>query len=190
MIRTKKIESKPLNFFEKIYIIEVIRGFSVTLKHFFINLFFPSKIPTISYPEEKVLLPGNAKLKSRHRIKLRSDGTPKCVACMMCSTICPADCIHIEAAETETPVEKYPKVFNIDISKCVMCGLCVEACPEDAISMDTNEIAGGAYSRFSNFQKDGLFLTKNELFIKLKDEKISKLGAANRLENEYGERND
>lgn len=181
MIRTKKIESKPLNIFEKIYLIEIIRGFTVTLRHFFVNLFFPSKIPTISYPEEKIELLGNAKLKSIHRIKIRDDGTPKCVACMMCSTICPAKCIYIEAEEAGNDIEKQPKVFNIDISKCVMCGLCVEACPEDAISMDTEEIAGGAYNRFLNYRKEGLFLSKNELFIRLKNEKTSRLGATNRL---------
>ena len=91
MIRTKKIESRPLNLLERIYLVEVIRGFSVTLRHFFENLFFPSRIPTVSYPEESIKLTGNAKLKSRHRIKLRDDGSPKCVACMMCSTICPAN---------------------------------------------------------------------------------------------------
>lgn len=188
MIKTKKIQVKPLNFLEKIYLFEIIKGFSVTIRHFFSNLFFPSKIPTISYPEEKIELKGNAKLKSLHRVKLRKDGTPKCVACMLCSTICPAKCIYIKAAETEKPVEKYPEIFNVDISKCVMCGLCVEACPEDAISMDTEIIAGGSYNRFSNYRENGLFLTKDELFINLKDEKISKLGAANRLYNEYLEK--
>lgn len=189
MIRTKKITVKKLNLLEKIYLIEVIKGFCVTFKHFFRNLFYPSKIPTISYPEEKVPVLGNARYKSRHRIKLRIDGTPKCVACMMCSTICPANCIYIEADETESCVEKYPKVFNIDLSKCVMCGLCVEACPEDAIVMDTGEFIGGKYDRFANINKNGLFLTKNELFMNIEHEKHSKLGAANRLANEYiGER--
>jgi len=191
MIRTKKLESRPLNIFEKIYLFEIIRGFGITLKHFFRNLFFPSKIPTISYPEEKIPALGNAKLKSRHRIKLRKDGSPKCVACMMCSTICPAQCIYIEANETENYVEKYPEVFNIDLSKCVMCGLCVEACPEDAITMDTEEFAGGSYNRFKNYKENGLLLTKKELFVKLNKEKISKLGAANRLANKYlEEKND
>lgn len=185
MIKTKKIVARELNFLEKIYIVEILRGFSVTLKHFFINLFFPSRIPTISYPEEKIPLLQNAAFKSRHRIKLRSDGSPKCVACMMCSTICPAQCIYIEPQEVESYVEKAPRIFNIDLSKCVMCGLCVEACPEDAIAMDTMEIVGGAYNRFENIKKDGLVLTKNELFMKLKNEKISRAGAANRLANKY-----
>lgn len=185
MIKTKKIENKELNILEKIYIFEIIKGFLVTFKHFFRNLFHPSKIPTISYPEEKTELLGNAKLKSLHRIKLRKDGSPKCVACMMCSTICPAKCIYIEADETENYVEKYPKVFNIDISKCVVCGLCVEACPEDAIAMDTNLIAGGAYNRFENYKKNGLFMTKNELFINISHKPLSRLGATNRLSNKY-----
>ncbi|MEF3280351.1 MAG: NADH-quinone oxidoreductase subunit I [Elusimicrobiota bacterium] len=185
MIKTKKISSKPLSFFESLYIFEIIKGFTVTLNHLFKNLFFPSNIPTISYPEQKVPVLGNAGLKSRHRIKMREDGTPKCVACMMCSTICPAKCIYIKAGETENYVEKYPEVFNIDVSKCVMCGLCVEACPEDAIAMDTSEFIGGAYNRFKNYRENGLLLTKDELFMKIEGEKISKVGAANRLANEY-----
>ncbi|PIS47680.1 MAG: NADH-quinone oxidoreductase subunit I, partial [Elusimicrobia bacterium CG08_land_8_20_14_0_20_51_18] len=143
MIRVKKIETKELNLLELVYLPEIIKGLLVTMKHLFRNLFRPSNLPTISYPEEKIELPGNAKLRSRHRIKLRKDGSPKCVACMLCATICPAYCIHIEAGETENAVEKYPEVFDIDLSRCIMCGLCVEACPEDAIIMDTGEIPGG-----------------------------------------------
>ena len=191
MIRTKRIKVKPLNILERLYIFEIIKGFSVTLKHFLRNLFFPSRIITISYPEEKIPILGNARYKSMHRIKLRKDDSPKCVACMMCSTICPAECIYIEAGETENYVEKYPKVFNIDLSKCVMCGLCVEACPEDAIAMDTSEFIGGAYDRFENYRKNGLFFTKNELFLKLPGDYISKVGASNRLANIYlEEKND
>jgi NADH-quinone oxidoreductase subunit I len=57
---------------------------------------------------------------------------------MCCSTICPADCIHIEAAEHDDPsIEKYPETFVIDELRCIVCGLCVEACPCDAIRMDS-----------------------------------------------------
>ncbi len=184
MIKTKEIKIKNLNFFERIYIFEIIKGFCVTFRHFFQNLIkhlIGSKIITIRYPEEKIPVIGNARYKSKHRIKLRYDDTPKCVACMLCATICPAQCIEIEADETELLVEKYPKKFNIDLSKCVMCGLCVEACPEDAISMDSEEFEGGKYFRTVPANKGGLFYTKNELFRNLKNEHISWKGASNSL---------
>lgn len=193
MIKVKNIKVRELNFLERIYIPEIIRGLSITIRHLFHNLFNPSDIPTISYPEEKVLLPGNAMTRSRHRIKLRKDGSPKCVACMLCATICPAKCIHIEAKETENFVEKYPKKFDIDLSRCVMCGLCVEACPEDAIIMDSGEIPGGARDRNAAYGEGGLYARKEELFEK--GHEVSNMGACNRLANEFlnkdrGNRND
>jgi NADH-quinone oxidoreductase subunit I len=66
----------------------------------------------------------------------------------MCATICPAQCIYIEAGEVEgDPIEKYPRRFVIDELRCVVCGFCVEACPKDAIRMDTGEHAPPSYER-------------------------------------------
>ena len=71
---------------------------------------------------------------------LRPDGTPRCVACFMCATACPAHCIFIEAAQSEDGrIEKRVARFDIDHSVCIFCGLCVEACPLDALRMDTCE---------------------------------------------------
>jgi NADH-quinone oxidoreductase subunit I len=70
----------------------------------------------------------------------RPDGDPRCVACYMCSTACPARCIEIEAEEAgDHHIEKRPAVFNIDLLLCIYCGMCVEACPCDAIRMDTKK---------------------------------------------------
>jgi len=73
-----------------------------------------------------------------HRLNRDEEGRVKCVACMMCPTICPARCIHIEAGESPwDDREKYPVKFEIDELRCIFCGMCEEACPVDAIELTT-----------------------------------------------------
>ena len=85
---------------------------------------------------------------SLHRLMRREDGKPRCVVCMLCATVCPSECIFIEAAEDpDAEIQKYPDNFIIDLNRCCFCGFCVEACPEDAIRMDTGEIELARYSR-------------------------------------------
>ena len=121
---------------ESIYLWEMLRGLGVTGRHLVHNIFHTGEMPTMQYPEEKRVY--GERFRGRHRLMQREDGTPRCVACQMCSTVCPADCIHIVAAEHPDPaIEKYPATFEIDLLRCVYCGLCEEACPCDAIRMDT-----------------------------------------------------
>jgi len=113
-----------------------LRGLAVTVKHFFKNVATKSLVETIQYPEEKKAYP--ARNRGLHRLMQRDDGTVRCVACMCCPTVCPANCITIIPQDTGDPsVEKAPAIFEIDELRCVVCGLCVEACPCDAIRMDT-----------------------------------------------------
>ena len=110
----------------------LLRGMMVTARHFFKNL-VKSKY-TISYPEER--RPYSGRYRGHHILTTRPDGTVRCVACFLCATNCPAECIHIEAAEQpDVNVEKYPVVYEIDMLRCVFCGYCVDACPEEAIIM-------------------------------------------------------
>jgi NADH-quinone oxidoreductase subunit I len=157
-----QLDNRRLDFRERIYFPEVIRGIGTLAGHFLRNLFFSrdanpdilarprglgySDNVTVQYPEEKVPYPPG--YRGLHRLVPREDGNPRCVACYMCATACPAQCIYIEAAEVPgDPIEKYPAKFVIDELRCVVCGFCVEACPKDAIRMDTGEHAPPSLER-------------------------------------------
>lgn len=125
------------SFKEKLYLPAIFAGMKVTFSHFFNNLKDTSNIKTVQYPEvqPKDITP---RYRGVHRLTKRDDGSVRCVACYMCATACPAECIFIEATErTDGIDEKMPAKFNIDLLECIFCGGCVEACPCDAIRMDT-----------------------------------------------------
>ena len=61
-------------------------------------------VTTVQYPEEKIPYPPG--YRGLHRLVPRDDGKPRCVACYMCATICPAQCIYIEAGEYEPEDER------------------------------------------------------------------------------------
>ena len=141
---------------ETVYLLEIVKGLTYTIGNVLKNLFGIAKMPTISYPEVRRELPEG--YRGKHRLTTREDGSTKCVACMMCATACPAECIHIIPAESENPdIERYPDRFDIDLLECVFCGMCVEACPVDAIRMDS-----GVYS-LTAFDRESFMVTKEEL---------------------------
>ncbi|MFN8671194.1 MAG: NADH-quinone oxidoreductase subunit I [Candidatus Sericytochromatia bacterium] len=164
-----KVSREVKDLKEDLYIFEIIKGLGVTIRHMFKNVFNLEKLPVIDYPNQEKGIPQG--YRGMHRLTQRENGAPRCVACMMCATACPAECIHIEAAESEDKnIEKYPGRFDIDLLECVFCGMCVEACPVDAIRMDS-----GIYSITKGNRRD-FVITKDELLaVKPQREEAKKL---------------
>ncbi len=104
----------------------LIEGFGVVLRHLF------RRPVTEQYPEYKRKLPE----RSRARIILTRDpdGGERCVACYLCSAVCPVSCISMESAEREDG-RRYARWFRINFSRCIFCGFCEEACPTLAIQL-------------------------------------------------------
>jgi NADH-quinone oxidoreductase subunit I len=142
----RPVQRKEPNFKEKSYLPEVLKGLALTNKRFWKNLVTRKQIVTLQYPEVKRRYP--PRYRGHHRLMHRDDGSVRCVACMLCSTACPANCIHIEAGDYgDNRVEKFPTRFEIDLLVCIYCGLCEEACPCDAIRMDSGVHPLPSYSR-------------------------------------------
>jgi len=130
-----------MTLWERAYLPEILRGLAITTGIFLRNMARwitgTRGAVTSYYPEEK--RPDfAANNRGKHILTQRPDGSPQCIACNMCATVCPAKVIEIEAGfDVNDPAHpKFPVRFEIDYSRCVFCGLCIEACPEDAIRME------------------------------------------------------
>jgi NADH-quinone oxidoreductase subunit I len=122
--------SSRLGLRQRFYVVEVLVGLALTAQHFFANMWrhtlrvvFRSKTArgavTIQYPDER--RPYATRLRSLHRLVRREDGSPRCVACMMCETVCPAHCIYIVATEHPNPeIEKVPERFDIGMDTGIL----------------------------------------------------------------------
>lgn len=138
-----KKRKEDLTLLEKLYIPEIVKGLGLTLK----NMFGPKF--TMQYPEEKFTPPSS--YRGRPVLVQEQNGVERCVACGLCSRVCPALAIEVQAAETELEKERYPQKFEINMLRCIFCGFCEEVCPEEAIVMSKD------YELVFRQRKDGIF---------------------------------
>ncbi|MFH0916026.1 MAG: NADH-quinone oxidoreductase subunit NuoI [bacterium] len=133
---------------KKAAFVDILRGMSVTGTYFVVD-----KV-TVEYPKEKL----QTYPRFRGAQALLTDpetGDTKCVACMLCATICPSQCISIVGEQTPEG-RSHPATFDLDLSRCIFCGLCEEVCPVAAIVM-TREY------ELATYDKNDFFLTKEKL---------------------------
>lgn len=153
MNNRKNTEVERLNFWENIYLPEIAKGLGLTLKQMFKPRF------TRQYPEERWEPEGS--YRGRPVLVQEEDGE-RCVACGLCSRVCPALAIEVQAAETEREKERYPEKFEINMLRCIFCGYCEEVCPEEAIVMSKD------YHMVFETQRDAI-LGKDRLLIPIAD---------------------
>jgi NADH-quinone oxidoreductase subunit I len=117
----------------------LLGGMAVTIRYFF------KPIVTVQYPREKI------EMSPRYRgypqlIIDPETKTHRCIACEMCSRICPSQLITV--AGTKFPGEKQKRATQYihEHQYCSLCGLCVEVCPTTALEFSqVYRLAG--YSR-------------------------------------------
>jgi NADH-quinone oxidoreductase subunit I len=130
-------------------VVNLFIGFAITFRYLFRRAF------TEEYPDYKRTLPE----RSRAIIILTRDpdGGERCVACYLCSGVCPVNCISMQADENEEG-RRHASWFRINFGRCIYCGLCEEACPTAAIQLTPN---------FENCRQDILSLVyeKEDLLV-------------------------
>ena len=137
MAVTVKVMRRP-ELEEVSYLRATLKGMALTLKH----MVDPRHVVT-EYPEVKPDL--SPRWRGTHVMETHEDGRPKCVACGLCPTICPANCIKLVGGEDDMG-NRYPIVYEIDEFRCIFCGMCQEVCPVEAIHVGRH-FENGEYTR-------------------------------------------
>ncbi|RJP66729.1 MAG: NADH-quinone oxidoreductase subunit NuoI [Ignavibacteriales bacterium] len=151
----EKKRKKDLSFWESLYITEIIKGLVLTFK----NIIRPKV--TMEYPEEKFIPP--ASYRGRPVLVQEENGIERCVACGLCSRVCPSLAIEVQASETELEKERFPIKFEINMLRCIFCGFCEEVCPEEAIVMSKDYELIFTNREDAIFGKDKLLKPINQL---------------------------
>jgi formate hydrogenlyase subunit 6/NADH:ubiquinone oxidoreductase subunit I len=118
---TTNTRAQRMTFWEKLYLPEIVKGLGST----FATMFKPDM--TRQYPEVRWEPTGSYRGRP---VLVQEEAGERCVACGLCSRVCPALAIEVQAGETQTrDKERYPALFEINMLRCIYCGYCEEVCP-------------------------------------------------------------
>lgn len=158
--RKKVVSNKEMTFFERMYLVAIVKGLFITIKHLF------SRKVTIQYPEQVREM--SPVYRGQHMLKRDELGRENCTACGLCALSCPAEAITMKAEERKKGEEhlyreeKYASIYEINMLRCIFCGLCEEACPKDAIYLTTSKVLVP-----SSYEREDFIFGKDKLVMPL-----------------------
>jgi len=147
MVGGKRMMMSLKRFFKSLFLLELMKGLSITGKHLFAKKF------TLHYPDEKA--PISPRFRGLHALRRYPNGEERCIACKLCEAVCPALAITIESEQRDDGTRRTTR-YDIDLSKCIFCGFCEESCPVDSI------VETGIYEYHGEVRED-LYMTKDKL---------------------------
>ena len=130
-----------LNYFKEIAVgfYSLLAGMAVTIRY------FVKPIVTVQYPRQKLEMSPRYRGYPQFIIDPETK-THRCIACEMCSRICPSQLITVEGTKFPAEKQKRATKYIHEHQYCSLCGLCVEVCPTTALEFSqVYRLAG--YSR-------------------------------------------
>jgi NADH-quinone oxidoreductase subunit I len=104
----------------------LLAGMAVTIRY------FVKPVVTVQYPRQKIEM--SPRYRGYPQFIIDPDTkTHRCIACEMCSRMCPSQLIAVEGAKFPGEKQKRGTKYIHEHYYCSLCGLCVEVCPTTAL---------------------------------------------------------
>ena len=117
--KKKQVSNKEMTFLERMYLIAIVKGLWITIKHFF------RKKATIHYPEQ--VREFSPVYRGQHMLKRDEQGRENCTACGLCALscglceeACPKDAVYLTISKELVPANYDREDFIFGKDKLVM----------------------------------------------------------------------
>nr|QHQ98649.1 NADH dehydrogenase subunit 8 [Lacrimia lanifica] len=77
-------------------------------------------------------IPHSSWLRGEHELVHHLDGSPRCIACRLCSTTCPSYAITLSVG-VSAYIARDVVSYSLCSSRCIYCGWCDSVCPTSSI---------------------------------------------------------